>query len=561
MWGKLAKQSALYFYRFFGMLALGLAACRPSEPQPSLLSASPTPSWAPSLSPAGPTSTPLPTSTPRPTPTPSASRCEWLGEPARLPDLSTLRWEDRTLGPHRMRVLRGLPIPPILSSLTPDGHFLEVLFATEGGKALVALDLADTAHQLVRAFSRFCPLADPVLCMDPEWMRWDPTLTQRNRLPDGRRLRINEAGRVQVEDGKTLTLNTPVSFMAVYPAGGNSILNYDGMGLWRGTLQPPAWERIQDGQGRPLHGRWVLPVRSTDWALAVEPISEFVPLTVTPGPPQVEPGTRGSSPPTPTPHIPGPGEPFAFHFWRVPLKQGEPAVRLSTFRTEVIATDMPTPDPVLLRDGRHVVLYWPFMIVVEGIWSMSELVAVETGQRVAEGALGLPEGTVLVDGLAMADGRWVLGEVVDRRTRQGWGIWVASGEDLSRHWTFEGWRGAQAWHSDGKAVVVRAGSIGEPGRLGVLRLPPGAEGVRPLEGVQPPLGWAGDWVVGRAAEAPAKARAVDPEGQVVELDLSELGMFLQDVLGGRDRVWLVVGAVEPDRQCRYTLVEWALPTP
>ncbi|HXF68678.1 MAG TPA: hypothetical protein VNK89_02630 [Thermoflexus sp.] len=553
-------RSVMRLYRFFGALVLGLTACSPRPPQPSIPPASPTPGGTPS--PAGPTSTPRPTYTPRPTPTPSAALCKWLGGPAGLPDLSALRWEERTLGPHRVRVLDGLPLPPIPHILTPDGRFLEVLFVTTEGKALVALDLAGTAHRLVQAPSGSCPLADWVLCLAPEWLREDPTLAARNRLPDGRRLRIDETGRVRVEDGETLTVDTPVPFEAVYPAGANGALGVDGMGqLWRGTLRPPAWERVQDAQGRPLDGGWIRPVQSPDWALVFNVVFEFVPPTATPRPPRIEPGTRGPSPPTPTPYIPSHGVPVAFHFWRVPLKRGAPAVRLSTFRAEVLGTDMPTPGPVLLRDGRHVVLYWPFMVVAEGIWSISALVDVETGQRVGEEALGLPDGTVLVNVTAMADGRWVLGEVVDRRTREGQEIWVASGEDLSRHWTFAGWQGVQAWHPAGEGVVVRAGTMAEPERLGVLRLPPGAEGVRPLEGIQPPVGWAGDWVVGRAVEAPAKVRAVDPQGRVEELDLSAPGAFLQDVMSGRDRVWLVVGTVGPERRCRYTLVEWALPAP
>ncbi|WP_376792359.1 hypothetical protein [Thermoflexus sp.] len=552
-------RSVMRLYRFLGALVLGLAACSPSAPRPSSPPASPTPGGTPS--PAGPTSTPRPTYTPRPTPTPSAALCEWLGAPAGLPDLSSLRWEERTLGPHRVRVLSGLPLLPILpipSSLTPDGRFLEVLFVTAEGKALVALDLAGTAHRLAEAPSKFSSQVDlPFLI----WLRRDPTLGARNRLPDGRRLRIDEAGRVRVEDGETLTVDTPVPFEAVYPAGANGALGVDQTGqLWRGTLRPPAWERVQDAQGRPLDGGWILPVQSPDWALVFNVVFEFVPPTATPRPPRIEPGTRGPSPPTPTPYIPGPGAPVAFHFWRVPLKPGAPAVRLSTFRTEVIGTDMWVPGPVLLRDGRHVVLYWPFM-PAERIGSIGELVDVETGQRVAEGALGLPEGTILVSVMAMADGRWVLGEVIDRRTRQGQGIWVASGEDLSRHWMFAGWQGVQAWHPAGKGVVVRAGTMAEPERLGVLRLPPGPEGVRPLEGLQPPVGWAGDWVVGRAVEAPAKVRAVDPEGRMEELDLSAPGAFLEDVMSGRDRVWLVVGTVGPERRCRYTLVEWALPAP
>ncbi|HXF68166.1 MAG TPA: hypothetical protein VNK89_00020 [Thermoflexus sp.] len=575
------KRSAMRLYRFFGALVLGLAACSPSRPQPSIPLASPTPSWAPSPSPTVPPSTPLPTYTPHPSLTPTASARKCIVESAGLPDLASLRWEDRTLGPHRVRVLDSLPLPPIPTGLTPDGRFLEVLFFTPEGEAtreaLVALDLAGTAHQLVQAPSGSCPLADWALCLYPEWLRRDPTLAERNRLPDGRRLRIDEAGRVRVEDGETLTVDTPVPFVEVYPAGANSALGFGEIGqLWRGTLRPPTWERVQDAQGRPLRGRWVLPVRSADGALAVEAVFESVSPTATPRSPQVEPGTRGPSPLTPTPHIPGPGAPVVFHFWRVPLKPGAPAVQQSTFRTEVIGTDMPTPDPVLLRDGRHVVLYWP-SIVVEGLWSISALVDVETGQRVAEGVLGLPEGTVLVDVMAIADGRWVLGEVVDQRTRQGRGIWVALGEDLSRHWTFEGWRGVQTWHPAGKGVVVQAGTMAEPKRLGVLRLPPGAEGVRPLEGMQPPVGWAGDWVVGRVAtasarvvliwrgaywlpvpaEAPVKVRAVNPEGRVEELDLSTLGTFLADVQSGRDRVWLVVGTEEPGHRCHYTLVEWA----
>ncbi|HXF69590.1 MAG TPA: hypothetical protein VNK89_07265, partial [Thermoflexus sp.] len=523
MLSKPTKRRAMRLYRFLGALVLGLAACRPSPSQPFIPPASPTPGGTPSS--AVSTSTPRPTYTPRPTPTPSAALCEWLGGPAGLPDLASLRWEERTLGPHRVRVLSSLPllpIPPFPYRLTPDGRFLEVFFFTEEEEAtreaLVALDLAGTAHRLVQA---------PSCCLGQGWLEWlqwlreDPTLAARNRLPDGRRLRIDEAGRVRVENGETLTVDTPVPFEAVYPAGANSALGVDQMGqLWRGTLRPPAWERVQDAQGRPLDGGWILPVQSPDWALVFNVVFEFVPPTATPRSPRIEPGTRGPPPPTPTPYIPSHGAPVAFHFWRVPLKRGAPAVQLSTFRTEVMGTDVSVPVSVLLRDGRHLVLSWPFMVVMEGIWSISALVDVETGQRVAEGALGLPEGTILRNVTAIADGRWVLGEVIDRRTRQGQGIWVASGEDLSKHWTFEGWRGVQAWHPAGKGVMVWAGTMAEPERLGVLWLPPGPEGVRPLEGIQPPVGWAGDWVVGRAVEAPAKVRAVDPQGRVEELDLS-----------------------------------------
>ncbi|GBD08625.1 hypothetical protein HRbin22_00866 [Candidatus Thermoflexus japonica] len=510
-------------------LLIGCGRGAPSSP-----SASPSPAAT-----AVPTSaSPSPWVTAASSPIPSA-HCGLPFQPSRsLPsvDLLSLTWTTQPFPGLPIRLL-GPSLRPLLPwGVSPDGRWLVIASPQDELRGLaeiarVARHPLNRSIWLNRSITLLSPLVQPSARPLPAWTRWQGWPWTVSWLKDGTALWVNEEGQIEWGDGtavEQLPAPAPLVWIEGSPSGQGFARDTTG-GLWRFDLPRRRWEPVTPAelQGSTLGG----------WG----PDHTWF-LVWTDCPPMTPPG----------PELPG-ATWQGLRFWRVPLREDQPARRLGQVVLPMVGTDAWMPPHQPLEDGSRWILGLPL-----GNGGIGALVDVEEGRWWDAAALGLPPGWFVREIQASPRGGWVAIHAQRQEAPELPGRLILRSAALQgSSWEREG-MGVVAWHPEDRAVVLGEGGFGPPDTLAPLRLLPLPPTQEPTTlGVAGwPIAFTQDRVVAVDRAHPARVLAFDLEGHLRDtLDLSGWVERVRTLLGAGAAVYLDVGWTEGEG-CRYGLIEW-----
>ncbi len=428
-----------------------------------------------------------------------------------------MHWEDLTVEGHRLRQFAGLDYPVFPFGLSPSGRWLEVAFEIEkstGDAAMAVIDNQGEAHWWINTEAFFfTPYFAEYPYLYPSSFRpW---------LPAGRRLWVDEVGKVYIGDGQNRqNLGAPELMWDVLYATNGIAFARGGGDLWRVRLESGTWEKV-----------------------------------TTPRPPET--GSLGGS------GLMSHDGSYLLAFqgpqmWRIPAQMGAVAEPLPDVEVEIVGRGGPSgPPSTQLADSHYWLLGLPRAGEV-GVGSEGFVVNERTGSLLTAEDLHLSEAYFIREYYASPDGRWLAVIINDDRL-QPWlntDLYIAPSTDLTAGEIAEGVSVAR-WHTESPAVILRDHMTGA---LSVARLPlADATAGATLNGAMPPLVTLPQAVFALDASSPARLLQFDLDGSLLNtLDLSAQYEAIITGIGVENRVYLGAAnyPAEDSRTCTYALVEW-----